>query len=127
LVLASSYSQSIPLKKIGEDTVVILPIAKAVKINQVYRDQRDSIYWLGEEISIMKINYDRMVDYQESKYKSLRSQYDSSLVRNVHINKKYADLKIEYDDNNRHYRKTFKGMTLYLLFATVYMVSMLNY
>ena len=84
LVLNLTYSQYPILKKIGEDSVVIMTLQQGVDVNKTYMQLKDSIELLNNSTSTIRI----------SGIYSLQRMYDS--YSNEYYNRKIE--KIRYDN-----------------------------
>ena len=87
LLVNSSYCQYPIIKKIGNDSVVLITIKQGEDINKKFSEDRQKLSLLKDSIKIEK-----------NKVDSLRSKYDSLTNELIPVTKKYDEYKHRYEE-----------------------------
>jgi hypothetical protein len=119
----SSYSQYPQVKKIGNDSVVLITLKQGNDINKQFTILNDSIKRLQNSLAISKFNFSKYKVESEDKYNKLN---DISLKYRAEVDSfkyMYRQNKIIYknqewlwNQDRQHYMK----LSLVLMFATVF-------
>ena len=87
LLVNSSYCQYPIIKKIGNDSVVLITIKQGEDINKKFSEDRQKLSLLKDSITLEK-----------NKVDSLRSKYDSLTNELIPVTKKYDEYKHRYEE-----------------------------
>ena len=83
----SSYCQYPIIKKIGNDSVVLITIKQGEDINKKFSEDRQKLSLLKDSVLV-----------ERNKVDSLRSKYDSLTNELIPVNKKYDEYKHRYEE-----------------------------
>lgn len=114
----SIYAQYPVLKKIGNDSVIIITLRQGEQINKSFDKDRikisqlnDSIKILNERTSILKEMSLRRLIYEDS----LKLSADTTAV-------KYRVATELYDDSKKEYRKYLRNTSIYAATLTLFIM-----
>jgi hypothetical protein len=121
-----SYSQSVkyPItKKQGPDSVVIITVDQADKINQVFVSQKDSIAEFKRKFDSLSVNFHLYVLGSAKKYDGLMSDYSVRWYENKDLEARYDSAMKAVKRIERRKAKLeageFWGMAGYSLLVTI--------
>ena len=87
LLVNSSYCQYPIIKKIGNDSVVLITIKQGEDINKKFSEDRQKLSLLKDSVLV-----------ERNKVDSLRSKYDSLTNELIPVTKKYDEYKHRYEE-----------------------------
>lgn len=111
LVLNLTYSQYPILKKIGEDSVVIMTLQQGVDVNKTYMQLKDSIELLNNSTSTIRIS--GMYSLQRM-YDSYSNEYYNRKIEKIRYDN-LMDLYIKKDD--KHKAQLKNNILLFSIFS----------
>ena len=126
LVTLTSYSQSLkyPItKRQGPDSVVIITVDQADKINNVFVSQKDSIANFKRKFDSLYVNHRLYVGSSAKKYDDLMHDYSMKWYENRDIEARYDSAMRVIRKKQIRYNKVsaaeFWGMAGYGLLVTI--------
>lgn len=124
LISNLSYSQYPQVKKIGNDSIVLITLKQGNDINKQFTVLNDSIKGLNKQLELSKFDFNKYKVEAETKYNQLDFRYKAELDSFKHM---YHQNKIIYKKHEEWWnrdREHYIGLSLVLMFATVFFASL---
>lgn len=118
VALNSTYAQYPVLKKIGNDSVVIITLKQGEQINQVFDRDQKKILNLKDSIAVLK---ERQSFYEKLSLR--RIKYEDSLKYIADTTAlKYRVSKEIYENEEKNYRKYLRNTSIYAAVITLFIM-----
>lgn len=119
-----TYSQYPQVKKIGNDSVVLITLKQGNDINKQFTVLNDSIKGLNRQIEITKFDFNKYKVEADNKYNQLSFRYRAELDSLKYINKQNKIIYNKHEDWWNKDRQHYVGLSLVLIFATVFFAAL---
>lgn len=127
LMFLFSYSQYPVVKKIGNDSIVLITLKQGNDINRQFVVLNDSIKELNKSISIAKFDFNKYQVESESKYQQLN-------LTTVKYKSEADSIRFMYNQNKKIYKKHedwwnrdrqhYMALSMVLMFATIFFAAL---
>lgn len=123
-VSISAYCQYPQVKKIGNDSIVLITLKQGNDINRQFTTLNDSIKLLNKQIELSKFDFNKYKVEADNKYNQLSFRYKIELDSLKYINKQNKITYNKHEDWWNKDRQHYIGLSLVLMFATIFFAAL---
>jgi len=127
LISLFSYSQYPVIKKIGNDSVVLMTLKQGNEVNRQFTILNDSIKELNKSITIAKFDFNKYKVESENKYQEVN-------LTTIKYKSEADSIRFMYNQNKKIYKKHeewwnkdrqhYMTLSLILMFTTVFFAAL---